>query len=117
MSEIKRLNPTRRYADATVYNGLVHATEVPASEDGDMRSQVVGVLDSLATTLVKAGSNKSRILMATIYVVDMADVPALNEAWEAWLPEGCAPARACVQVSRLACPGWRVEIALTAAAL
>jgi len=39
----------------------------------------------------------------------------VNAVWEAWLPPGCAPSRACVQVARLASPGWKVEIAVQAA--
>jgi enamine deaminase RidA (YjgF/YER057c/UK114 family) len=53
--------------------------------------------------------------MATLYLTDMADYDAVNAVWEAWLPPGCAPSRACVQVVRLAAPGWKVEIAVQAA--
>ncbi len=115
MNTIHRLNPAARYADATIFNGLVQAVEVPDSEDGDIRSQTAGMLALLASTLEAAGSGKERLLMATIYLVDMADYAGMNEEWEAWLPTGCAPARACVQVAALARPGWRVEIAVMAA--
>jgi enamine deaminase RidA (YjgF/YER057c/UK114 family) len=113
--EIHRLNPTLRYADATVFNGMVFAVEVPGTESGDIRSQCESMLALLEITLLKAGSDKSRLLMATLYVVDMADYADLNAVWEGWLPAGCAPTRACVQVQQLANPGWRVEIAVTAA--
>jgi enamine deaminase RidA (YjgF/YER057c/UK114 family) len=53
--------------------------------------------------------------MATIYLVDMADYAGMNAVWDAWVPPGSAPARACVQVAGLADPGWRIEIALAAA--
>jgi enamine deaminase RidA (YjgF/YER057c/UK114 family) len=112
---ITRLNPTARYADATVFNGLVHAVEVPASESGDITEQARSMLALLTQTLEKAGSGPGRLLMATIYLVDMADYDGLNTVWEAWLPAGAAPTRACVQVAHLAKPGWRVEIAVTAA--
>ena len=64
--------------------------------------------------LAQAGSDKSQLLMVTIYLADMADYDAMNAVWDAWLPEGCAPARACVQ-ARLARPEYRVEMAFTAA--
>jgi len=111
---ISRLNPAARYADATIFNGLVHAVEVPASESGDISSQTRSMLDLLEASLSAAGTGKDRLLMATIYLVDMADYDGMNAVWEAWLPEGMAPARACVQVARLAKTGWRVEIAVTA---
>lgn len=112
---ITRHNPAARYADATVFNGLVHAVEVPASEEGDITAQTISMLRLLEQNLEMAGSGRERLLMATIYLVDMADYDGMNAVWEAWLPAGAAPSRACVQVARLAKPGWRVEIAVTAA--
>ncbi len=113
--DITRLNPSARYADATIFNGLVQAVEVPAEEGGDIRSQTASMLALLERTLEAAGSGRERLLMATIYLVDMADYDGMNAVWEQWLPAGCAPSRACVQVLRLAKPGWRVEIAVMAA--
>jgi len=112
---IQRINPNRRYADAVVHQGVVHIIEVPVSETDDIRTQVREVLSALDATLALADSSKDRLLMANIYLTDMADYDALNEVWEAWLPPGQAPARACVQVAGLARPGWKVEIAITAA--
>lgn len=115
MNDIARLNPAARYADATIFKGLVQAVEVPASEEGDIRNQTAEMLALLESTLEAADSGKDRLLMATLYLVDMADYAGMNEVWEAWLPPGSAPARACVQVAALARPGWRVEIAVMAA--
>lgn len=114
-TDIQRLNPAPRYCDATVYASLVHAVEVPAEEHGDIARQTTSMLELLTATLERVGSGKERLLMATLYLVDMADYDGMNAVWEAWLPPACAPARACVQVARLARPGWRVEIAVTAA--
>ncbi len=78
---IKRLGTTPRYADATVFMHLTHAVEVPATETGGISEQMTSLLDSLERTLAKAGSDKSRLLMATIYLIDMADydrVMAIN---------------------------------------
>ncbi|MEC5384749.1 RidA family protein [Uliginosibacterium sp. H3] len=112
---IERLGSTPRYADATIFNGLVHAVEVPASEDGDIASQMQSLLAALERTLIAARSGKDGLLMATVYLTDMADYDGMNRIWESWLPAGAAPARACVKVAGLARPGWRVEIAATAA--
>ncbi len=112
---INRLNPTARYADATAFAGIVQAVEVPASGTDGIHEQTASMLAALEQTLERAGSCKDRLLMATLYLTDMADYAGMNEAWEAWLPEGSAPARACVQVLRLADPAWRVEIAVMAA--
>ena len=114
-SDIFRLRPAALYCDATVHNGVVHSVEVPESEDGDICSQTTSMLTLLEKTLVDAGSGKGRLLQATIYLVHMSDYDGMNQVWKAWLPAGCAPSRACVRVAGLARPGWRVEIAVTAA--
>ncbi|MDY0012980.1 MAG: RidA family protein [Rhodocyclaceae bacterium] len=112
---LQRLGVTARYADIVTHNGTLYTVEVPTSENGDIHTQINELLTSLEGLLTRGGSSKGQLLMATIYLVDMADYDALNQAWEAWLPPGAAPCRACVQVARLAKPGWRVEIAVTAA--
>jgi enamine deaminase RidA (YjgF/YER057c/UK114 family) len=115
MSIIQRLNPTPRYAEATVFERIVHLVEVPESEEGDIGEQTQSLLRLLEHTLGKVGSSKSHLLMATVYLTDMADYDGFNAAWEAWLPFGSAPSRACVKVAGLAKPGWKVEIAAVAA--
>lgn len=113
--DIQRQGATARYSDIVVHNQVAYIVEVPVSAHEDAAVQTQEVLDSLDSLLALAGSNKSRILSATIYLTDMADYATMNSAWEAWIPSGCAPSRACVQVATLAQPGLRVEIALTAA--
>ncbi|MER2554031.1 MAG: RidA family protein [Thauera sp.] len=115
MSDIERHGVTARYADAVVHNGVIHLVEVPASSAADIALQTREVLASIGRQLDKLGSDRSRILMATVYLTDLADYAAMNTEWEAWLPAGSAPSRACLQVAGLADPGWRIEIALTAA--
>ena len=63
--------------------------------------------------LARCGSDKAHILEATIYLADLADYDAMNAVWDAWTAPGRAPARVCVQ-AKLAHPGWKVEIRLTA---
>ena len=112
--QIQRHGSTCRYSDSVVHNGTVYLVEVPSNLDADITGQTENLLASIERLLAQAGSDKSRLLMATIYLADMADYSAMNAVWDAWLPEGSAPARACVQAS-LANPGFRVEIVLTAA--
>ena len=112
--QIQRHGSTRRYSDSVVHNGTVYLVEVPSNLDADITGQTENLLASIERLLAQAGSDKSRLLMATIYLADMADYRAMNAVWDAWLPEGSAPARACVQ-ARLANPEFRVEIVLTAA--
>lgn len=111
---IQRHGTTRRFSDSVVHNGTVYLVEVPADAGADITAQMLSLLAGVDRLLAEAGSDRSRLLMATIYLADMADYDAMNAVWDVWLPEGCAPTRACVQ-ARLANPGWRVEIALTAA--
>ncbi|MBX3685343.1 MAG: RidA family protein [Rhodocyclaceae bacterium] len=113
--DIQRYGTTRRYSDIVSHNGTLYTVEVPSSEGTDIATQTREVLASLEALLERAGSSKSRILMATVYLTEMADYDGMNQVWDAWLPEGSAPCRACVRVAGLANPGWRVEIALNAA--
>lgn len=111
---IQRLNPTPRWSDATVFNSIAHFVEVPNNTDCLMGEQIEQILAQAEITLAEINSNKSRLLSATIYITDKANVPALNAAWQAWLPAGAAPSRACVKVELLD-PTMLVEIAFVAA--
>jgi len=115
MSDIQRAGTTPRYSDFTIHNAVVYCVEVPPDENAAVAEQTVAMLASLETLLIQAGSGKDRLLLATLYLVDMADYDAVNSVWDAWLPAGTAPSRACVQVVRLARPGWKVEIVVQAA--
>lgn len=112
---LQRFGTTRRYSDVVTHNGVLYTVEVPSTEHTDITVQTREVLASLDVLLARGGSDRSRILMATIYLMSMADYAAMNSVWDAWLPEGTAPCRACVQIGTLAKDGWRIEIALTAA--
>jgi len=111
---IQRHGTTRRYSDSVVHNGTVYLVEVPSNPDGDIAAQTANLLASVDTVLAQAGSDKCRLLMVTVYLADMADYDGMNAVWDAWIPDGHAPTRACVQ-ARLANPAWRVEMAVTAA--
>lgn len=111
---IKRHNPTPRWSDATLWNGIAHFVEVPADTSVDINQQVIQVLAQAEQTLAAIGSDKTQLLSATIYIVHREEVEILNKLWEAWLPEGTAPSRACIRVDLLD-PSMRVEIAFVAA--
>lgn len=112
--QIQRYGTTCRYSDSTVHNGTVYLVEVPSNTDEGIEAQTSNLLTSIERLLAQAGSNKSSMLMVTIYLADMDDYEAMNELWDAWIPAGSAPVRACLQ-ARLANPKFRVEMALTAA--
>jgi enamine deaminase RidA (YjgF/YER057c/UK114 family) len=112
-SPIQRINPAAQWSDAVVHNGTAYFVEVPESGT-DITSQSQAVFAQAERTLALAGSDKSRLLIATIYLKHMADRADFNAAWQAWLPEGCAPARVCVS-AEMASPDYLLEIAFTAA--
>ncbi|MCK6441479.1 RidA family protein [Elstera cyanobacteriorum] len=115
MTEIHRINPETRYSDATVHNGTVYlAGQVPETLTGSATVQTQEVLAAIDQVLAAAGSDKSKLLTATVYLAHMADYAEMNAVWDAWLPPGCAPARACVE-ARMAKPEYRVEIQVIAA--
>ena len=112
--DIQRHGTTRRYSDSVCHAGTVYLVEVPPDPKADIRTQTRETLASLERLLTQAGSDKTRLLLVTIYLRDMGDYAAMNEVWDAWLPAGTAPARACVQAT-LAHPGYRVEMVVIAA--
>lgn len=81
----------------------------------DIRTQTKHLLAKIDQYLEMAGTDKSRVLSAQIWLSDVsADFDAMNEVWEAWVARGCTPARATVE-ARLAAPMLRIEIAVVAA--
>lgn len=95
----------------TVYLAGQVAETAPAAPAG---AQAAAILERIDGLLAEAGSDKSKLLSATIWLADMRDYDAVNEVWDAWLPEGAAPARACVE-AKLAFAKYTVEIGVIAA--
>lgn len=113
--DITRIGVAARYSEAAVFQGVVYlAGMVPERGDTDIRGQTEDVLAQVALRLEEAGSDKSRILRAQIYLRDITDIHAMNQVWDAWVVPGTAPPRATVQAA-LADPAWRIEIVVTAA--
>ena len=98
-----------------VHNGVCYlAGQVAADSSQDISGQTRQVLAAIDALLVRAGSDKSRILMCQIFITDLAEFAAMNAVWEAWLAPGHAPPRATVQAT-LAKPQWKIEMVVTAA--
>jgi enamine deaminase RidA (YjgF/YER057c/UK114 family) len=112
---IKHLGSGERMSQVTIHNGTVYtAGQVATDASGDARAQTQQILDGLDSLLKEAGTDKSHLLSATVWVADMADFADMNSAWDAWVTKGHTPARACVE-ARLAKPDWKVEIMVIAA--
>jgi enamine deaminase RidA (YjgF/YER057c/UK114 family) len=112
---ITRLGMASRYSEAAVFNRVVYlAGMVPETGAADISVQTQDVLDQVQQQLQAAGSDKSRILRAQIYLKDIQDIGAMNAVWDAWVVPGSAPPRATVQAA-LADPAWKIEIVVTAA--
>lgn len=115
-NDIQRIQTSARLAGCVVHAGLAYVSgQVPTTLDADAKQQTLEVLTKIDALLEQAGSDKSQILTAQIWIKNMAeDFAVFNECWEAWLPEGAAPARAAIQAD-LARPQVLVEVMLTAA--
>ena len=90
------------------------AGQVAGDAKADITGQTQQVLAQIDALLAEAGTDKTQILSATIYLPDMADFAAMNAVWEKWVPAGATPARATVQ-GKLAGPDYKVEIMVVAA--
>jgi enamine deaminase RidA (YjgF/YER057c/UK114 family) len=112
---VQRFDVGTRLSEMAVHNGVCYlAGQVAADASQDIAGQTRQVLAAVDALLARAGTDKSRILMCQIFIADMADFPAMNAVWDAWVSPGHAPPRATVQAA-LAKPEWRVEIVVTAA--
>ena len=113
---IERFHVGPRLSDMAVHNGTIYlAGQVADDTSQDMEGQTRQILATIDKLLAEAGSDKTRILSTTIYVTDMADFPAMNAAWDAWVVPGATPPRATVE-AHLAKPAYKVEIQVIAAA-
>ena len=110
---IQRFDPGARMSQAVVYNGFVFLAG-QVGEGANVGEQTKDILASIDSLLSRAGSDKTKLLSATIWLTDMSTFGDMNAAWEAWLPAGQAPARATVE-SNLAAPQYKVEIGIIAA--
>ncbi|MBN9006656.1 MAG: RidA family protein [Rhizobiales bacterium] len=113
---IQRFETGPRMSQAVVHGNTVYLAGIVANKTaGDSVSkQTQEVLSIIDGHLAKAGTDKSKLLAATIYLTDMKTFADMNAAWDAWVSAGNTPARATVEV-KLAAPQYNVEIMVTAA--
>jgi enamine deaminase RidA (YjgF/YER057c/UK114 family) len=112
---IVRIDPGPRLAEAVIHGDRVHLSGmIPEDTSLDITGQVQQALAEIDALLARAGTDKTRILSAVIWLRDIGDFAALNAVWDAWVAPGQAPARATVQ-ARLNDPDMKVEIMVVAA--
>lgn len=115
MSDIVRIDQNARRSRALVHGGLVYlAGQVADDKGADITTQATQVLAKIDDLLAQAGTDRSRLLTAQVWLADMADFAAFNAVWDAWVIPGQTPTRCCGEV-KLADPAYRVEIVTTAA--
>ena len=88
--------PTR--ARAVAHDGVIYAVHTAPDKSGSLYEQTRGALAAIDKTLAEAGSDKSRILRATVYITDMSRKPEMNKAWDEWVDRANPPQRACIGV-------------------
>ncbi|MDR3538159.1 MAG: RidA family protein [Acetobacteraceae bacterium] len=112
---LRRLQPEGRLSGAVVHGTTVYlAGQVPDDPTQDAEGQTADVLRQIDALLAEAGTDKSRLISAQVFLADIRDAPAMNRAWDAWLDAANPPARATIE-ARLVDPRWRVEITAIAA--
>lgn len=113
---IQRYHVGPRLSEIVVHNNTVYlAGQVADLSLGQhAKAETEEILAMIDKLLGEVGSDKTKILTAQIWLADMADYDAMNEAWSVWVPQGHTPARATVE-SRLASPQYKVEIKIVAA--
>jgi len=112
---IKRINAGPRMSGAVVHGDTVYvAGQVADTSGADVTTQTREVLAKIDALLKGAGTDKSKLLSATIYITDMKTFPEMNAVWDGWVSAGNTPARATVEAG-LAAPQYGVEIMVIAA--
>ena len=114
---INRFQTNDRMSQMVVHGDTVYlAGQVAQSaKGGTVTEQTKAILQQIDDLLAEAGSDKSKALSATIWLCSMNDFAEMNAVWDAWVPSGHAPCRACVESPKLATPDFTVEIGLIAA--
>jgi enamine deaminase RidA (YjgF/YER057c/UK114 family) len=114
MSQITRLESGPRMSQAVIHNGIVYLAGQVGTAGASVTQQTTDVLAAIDRLLAAAGTDKTRILTAQIWLADMGTFAEMNAVWDAWVPAGAAPARATGSAD-LATPDYTVEIIVTAA--
>lgn len=112
---IQRLHVGPRLSQVAIHGDTVYTAGIVADDANvDVAGQTGQILDKIDRYLKEAGTDKTKILTATIWLASIKDFAEMNSVWDMWVPKGNTPARACVE-SKLAAPQYKVEIRVIAA--
>lgn len=114
MSDIERKHTNKRMSQIVTHGETIYLAGQVGTAGASVAQQTQDCLDKIDALLAEAGSDKSRLLQAVIWLASMDDFEEMNGVWDAWVPEGAAPARACGE-AKLARPDFTVEIIVIAA--
>lgn len=114
MPGITRHHTNTRMSQIVTHGDTIYLAGQVGDPANDVAGQTRDCLAKVEALLAEVGSDKTKILQCTIWLADMADFAAMNAVWDAWVPEGAAPARACGE-AKLATPDFKVEFLVTAA--
>jgi enamine deaminase RidA (YjgF/YER057c/UK114 family) len=114
MPEIKRMNTAKRMSQCVVHHHTVYLAGQVGTPGASVEQQTRDILAKIDQLLDGAGTDKTRLLQAVIWLKSMDDFAEMNAVWDDWVPEGHAPARACGSAD-LATPEYTVEITVIAA--
>lgn len=114
MSKIERLGTTKRWSDVVIHRETAYFVEVADDPSADIAGQTEQVFSQVEAKLRQIGSSLEMLLQVVIYLPDPGDLAAFNAKWDAWIPDGHAPSRACVHAA-LVSPDYRVELVIQAA--
>ena len=111
---ITRIDPGKRMSEAVIHGDTIYLAGQIGAPGADTATQTKAVLSEIDELLERCGSDKHHILMATIWLADIADFAAMNSVWDAWVSQSAPPARATGE-AKLAAAEYRVEIIIVAA--
>lgn len=114
MSKITRIKSGPRMSQVVIHNGVAYLAGQVGTEGASVTEQTQTTLAAIDTLLAEAGSDRASLLTAQIWLASMDDFAEMNAVWDAWVAPGNPPARWCGE-ARLATPGYKVEIIVTAA--
>lgn len=112
---IRRIDVGPRMTQIVIHNNTVYLAGQVGAPGESVAAQTKAILAEIDALLAKAGTDKTKILQAIIWLDDMSTFAEMNSAWDAWVPQGHTPARATGE-AKLASPEYKVEIIITAAA-
>ena len=113
-TDITRIGTGKRMSEGVCYNGIIWVAGQVGNPGDSVADQTRSCLAEVDRILAEAGTDKTRILSAQIWLADMAAFAEMNAVWDAWVPKGDTPARATGE-AKLAAPDYLVEIIVTAA--